>query len=94
MIKGKSKSPDLLSGGIKSAFYTSLQGGGEVWEKINDNFHLPIMYLAFCMADLVQSTLVPREQNPCLSGGLTDTRAISRLIIYGTQKIHHKTSAI
>ena len=41
------------------------------------------MYLAFCIADLVQSTLVPSEQNPCLSGGLTDTSAISKFIIYG-----------
>lgn len=43
---------------------------------------LPIIYLAFCMADLVQSTLVPREQNPWESGGLTDTIATSRFRIF------------
>lgn len=40
------------------------------------------MYLAFCIADLVQSTLGPRVQNPCLSGGLTCIRATSRSIIF------------
>ena len=40
------------------------------------------MYFAFWMADRVQSTLVPREQKPCLSGGLTDTNATSRLITF------------
>lgn len=42
---------------------------------------LPIIYLAFCIADLVQSTLGPRVQNPCLSGGLTCIRATSRSMI-------------
>ena len=43
---------------------------------------LPIIYLAFCMADLVQSTLGPSVQNPCLSGGLTCIRATSRSMIF------------
>ena len=37
-------------------------------------FHLftwPMMYFAFWIAALAQSTLVPREQKPCLSGGDT-----------------------
>lgn len=41
---------------------------------------LPMIYLAFCIAALVQSTLGPREQKPCLSGGDNDIRATSRLI--------------
>lgn len=40
-----------------------------------------MIYLAFWMADLVQSTLVPSEQKPCLSGGATVTRATSMSII-------------
>lgn len=47
---------------------------------------LPIMYLAFCIAARVQSTLGPRVQNPCLSGGLTCIRATSRSIIFRWNK--------
>lgn len=39
------------------------------------------------MADLVQSTLVPKEQNPCLSGGLIDIKAMSRLRIFCRNKL-------
>ena len=60
---------------------------------ISDNIHLyfnsfitngslPMIYLAFCMAALVQSTLGPRVQKPCLSGGLTCIRATSKSIIF------------
>ena len=41
-----------------------------------------MIYLAFCMAALVQSTLGPRVQKPCLSGGLTWIRATSKSIIF------------
>ena len=41
-----------------------------------------MIYLAFCMAALVQSTLGPRVQKPCLSGGLTCIRATSKSIIF------------
>lgn len=39
------------------------------------------MNLAFCNADLVQSTPGPSEQNPWLSGGLRDISATSMLRI-------------
>ena len=37
----------------------------------NRHCHLPMMNLAFCTAALVISTLGPRLQKPCWSGGLT-----------------------
>jgi hypothetical protein len=39
-----------------------------------------MIYLAFCIAARVQSTLGPKEQKPCLSGGVTDINATSSCI--------------
>ena len=50
---------------------------------ITQHTHPYLWYiLAFCMAALVQSTLGPRVQKPCLSGGLTCIRATSKSIIF------------
>lgn len=48
------------------------------------------------MADLVQSTLVPSEQKPCLSGGATVTRATSMSIILRRNRwgISHRNMGI